>query len=39
MWECKNTKIIEKRKQELMSFSDSIIQDFAKKAAASGKDD
>lgn len=39
MWECKNTKIIEKRKQQLMSYCDSIIQDFMKKSKNAGKQD
>lgn len=27
-WECKNNKIIEKRKEEIQSFCDTIIKDF-----------
>lgn len=31
MWECKNTKIIEKRKKEIESFCEAVLSDFAKK--------
>jgi vacuolar protein sorting-associated protein 13A/C len=31
MWECKNNKIIEKRKKEIESFCESVLSDFAKK--------
>jgi vacuolar protein sorting-associated protein 13A/C len=30
-WVCKNTKIIEKRKKEIESFCDAVINDFSKK--------
>lgn len=30
-WQCKNTKIIEKRKKEIQDYCESVIADFAKK--------
>jgi hypothetical protein len=31
-WQCKNTKIIEKRKKEIQDYCESVLSDFAKKA-------
>lgn len=31
-WDCKNTKIIEKRKKEVEAFCEAVLNDFGKKA-------
>lgn len=31
-WDCKNTKIIEKRKKEIEGFCEAVLNDFGKKA-------
>lgn len=31
-WDCKNTKIIEKRKKQIESYCEAVINDFAKKS-------